>query len=109
MPVCIPSPHLLGLCAHLTGDGDYQLVGRASVDVIKASGYKISALEIERLMLEHPDLVECAVVGVSDPTGVHGEEVCMMAVLKEVGPCELLFVPLGTLLYLRSNNSLARC
>ena len=66
------------------GEGDYQLVGRASVDVIKASGYKISALEFERLMLEHADMLECAVVGVNDPTGVHGEEVCMMAVLKEV-------------------------
>ena len=44
--------------------------------------YKISALEIERVMLEHPDIADCAIVGVADPTGVFGENICMMAQLR---------------------------
>ena len=31
----------------------YKILGRASVDIIKSAGYKISALEIERAILEH--------------------------------------------------------
>ena len=37
-----------------------------AVDVIKSAGYKISALEIERILLEHAAVEEVAVVGVSD-------------------------------------------
>ena len=78
-----------GDIAAIDADGDFRLVGRASVDVIKASGYKISALEIERLMLEHPDVAECAVVGVVDPTGVYGEEICMMYASKSGNAIQL--------------------
>ena len=42
-------------------DGEnYHILGRASVDIIKSGGYKISALEIERVMLEHADIKEIA-------------------------------------------------
>ena len=33
--------------------GAYKILGRASVDIIKSAGYKISALEVERALLEH--------------------------------------------------------
>ena len=33
--------------------GGYKILGRASVDIIKSAGYKLSALEIERAILEH--------------------------------------------------------
>ena len=46
-------------------DGLYRILGRASVDVIKSSGYKISALEIERALLAHTAVEEVAVVGVA--------------------------------------------
>lgn len=49
-------------------NGVYYIVGRTSVDVIKSGGYKISALEIERHLLAHPDVAECAVVGLPDLT-----------------------------------------
>ena len=62
----------------------YRLLGRASADIIKTSGFKVSALEIERELLAHPQLDECAVVGVPDPTGVTGEDVCLVAVLRPV-------------------------
>ena len=48
-------------------DGYYRLLGRNSVDIIKTGGYKVSALEIEETLRTHPDITECAVVGVSNP------------------------------------------
>jgi len=47
-------------------DGSYRILGRASVDIIKSGGYKLSALEIEEAFREHPHIVECAVVGLPD-------------------------------------------
>ena len=41
-------------------------MGRASTDIIKSGGYKLSALEIEATLLEHPDVSEVAVIGVPD-------------------------------------------
>jgi malonyl-CoA/methylmalonyl-CoA synthetase len=50
----------------INGDDGYQILGRASVDIIKSGGYKISALEIEAVLLDHPQIAECAVIGVPD-------------------------------------------
>ncbi len=47
-------------------DGLYRILGRDSVDIIKSGGYKISALEIEAVLLRHEAVAECAVVGVPD-------------------------------------------
>ncbi|MFK8165619.1 MAG: acyl-CoA synthetase [Lewinella sp.] len=47
-------------------DGLYRILGRDSVDIIKSGGYKISALEIEAVLLRHPDVAACAVVGIAD-------------------------------------------
>jgi malonyl-CoA/methylmalonyl-CoA synthetase len=69
----------------MTGDvavvenGIYRILGRSSVDIIKTGGEKVSALEIEGMLLTHPDIQECAVVGVPDP--VWGEKVCAAVVL----------------------------
>ena len=48
--------------------GYYRIMGRQSIDIIKSGGYKISALEIENVLLAHPAIRECAVFGVEDPT-----------------------------------------
>jgi len=48
--------------------GYYRIMGRSSVDIIKSGGYKLSALEIETVLLDHPDIAECAVLGIEDPT-----------------------------------------
>lgn len=48
--------------------GQYRILGRSSTDIIKSGGYKLSALEIEAAVLEHPEVGGCAVVGLSDPT-----------------------------------------
>jgi malonyl-CoA/methylmalonyl-CoA synthetase len=47
-------------------NGYYQIMGRDSVDIIKSGGYKISALEIEEALREHPLIRDCAVVGIPD-------------------------------------------
>ncbi|GFF30256.1 acyl-CoA synthetase family member 3, mitochondrial [Aspergillus udagawae] len=46
--------------------GAYFIQGRASVDLIKSGGYKISALEVERKMLGLDAIEEVAVVGLAD-------------------------------------------
>jgi malonyl-CoA/methylmalonyl-CoA synthetase len=46
--------------------GIYRLLGRASVDIIKTGGYKVSALEIEEVLRGHPAVEDCAVVGIAD-------------------------------------------
>jgi malonyl-CoA/methylmalonyl-CoA synthetase len=47
-------------------DGYYRILGRSSVDILKTGGYKVSALEIEEVLLTHPAVAECAVVGLPD-------------------------------------------
>ena len=59
--------------------GYYRIMGRTSIDIIKSGGYKLSALEIEASLLDHPAIRECAVVGVADPTW--GETVAAALVL----------------------------
>ncbi|MCF8707475.1 acyl-CoA synthetase [Rhizorhapis sp. SPR117] len=46
----------------------YRIMGRTSIDIIKSGGYKISALEIEAVLLAHPAVAEIAVIGVEDET-----------------------------------------
>lgn len=46
-------------------DGWFWYVDRAD-DMIISSGYNISAQEVERVVMEHPKVFECAVVGVPD-------------------------------------------
>jgi len=60
--------------------GYYRIMGRLSVDIIKSGGEKLSALEIEDVLLAHPDIAECAVVGVDDATW--GEVVAAAVVLS---------------------------
>ena len=47
-------------------NGYYRILGRSSVDIIKSGGYKISALEIEEVLRQHPKIKDCAVVGLDD-------------------------------------------
>ena len=61
-------------------DGYYRIMGRSSVDIIKSGGYKLSALEIEGVLLTHEAVAECAVIGAEDETW--GEAVTAFLVLK---------------------------
>lgn len=61
----------------------WRILGRSSVDIIKSGGYKISALAIENVLLEHPDIAECAVVGLEDET--QGQIVAAVVACQEGG------------------------
>ena len=56
----------------LTGDvavrehGAFRILGRASMDILKSGGYKLSALEIEDALRLHPAIRDVAVVGLPD-------------------------------------------
>ena len=71
----------------ITGDvvmlerGYYKILGRDSVDIIKSGGYKISALEIEDVLLRNDKIKECAVVGIPDDKW--GEIVATAIVVKK--------------------------
>ncbi|KLJ09641.1 hypothetical protein EMPG_14939 [Blastomyces silverae] len=55
-----------GDVAKRDSNGAYYIQGRASVDLIKSGGYKISALEVERKMLALEEIQEVVVVGLAD-------------------------------------------
>jgi malonyl-CoA/methylmalonyl-CoA synthetase len=59
----------------------YYIVGRASLDIIKSGGYKISALDIERELLGLPYIAEAMVVGVADEE--FGQRVAALVSLQE--------------------------
>lgn len=68
-------------------NGYYRLLGRLSVDIIKSGGYKLSALEIEDVLRQHPNIQECAVVGIEDESW--GEAVAAAVKIREGGKLTL--------------------
>jgi len=62
-------------------NGVYRILGRTNIDILKTGGHKVSALEIEEALRQHPAIAECAVVGVPDPEW--GERVAAAIVLKD--------------------------
>lgn len=74
----------------MTGDvavlesGYYRILGRQSMDIIKSAGYKISALEIEELLREHPGIADAAVVALPDPD--LGERIACAVVARDGKP-----------------------
>jgi acyl-coenzyme A synthetase/AMP-(fatty) acid ligase len=61
-------------------DGYFWFIGRAD-DVIISAGYRIGPFEVESALIEHPAVVEAAVVGKPDPT--RGQIVKAFVILKE--------------------------
>lgn len=57
------------------------MLGRKNVDIIKSGGYKISALDIETLLCQHPKIRECVVVGVDDEK--YGQKIAAIIVTAE--------------------------
>ena len=74
-----------GDIAVATPDG-YRLLGRASVDILKTGGEKVSALEIEEMYRSHPDVDDCAVVGLPDEEW--GDRVAMALVSSLDAPAD---------------------
>jgi len=61
-------------------DGYFWFVARGD-DMIISSGYNISAIEVESVLLGHPDILECAVT--SAPDEERGMLVCAYVVLRD--------------------------
>jgi malonyl-CoA/methylmalonyl-CoA synthetase len=61
-------------------NGIYRILGRTNIDILKTGGHKLSALEIEEALRQHPAIADCAVVGVPDPEW--GERVAAAVVLN---------------------------
>lgn len=69
-----------GDCGRIDADGYFWFVGRAD-DVINSAAYRIGPFEVESALVEHPAVVEAAVVGKPDP--VRGEIVLAFVVLAK--------------------------
>jgi acetyl-CoA synthetase len=59
--------YLLGDVARIDADGDFFFQARDD-DVIIMAGYRIGPFEIESVLVEHPAVAECAVIGAPDAT-----------------------------------------
>ena len=65
----------------LAADGVLRLVGRSSTDLIKTGGYRVGAGEVEAALLEHPLVLEAAVLGLPDED--LGERIAAWVVMVE--------------------------
>ncbi len=66
--------------ASIDEEGYIMIVGRAD-DVISVAGHRIGTMEVESAIVEHPDVVEAAVIG--KPDEVKGERIKAFVILKE--------------------------
>jgi propionyl-CoA synthetase len=60
-----PGYYLTGDGGHLDPDGYLFIMGRVD-DVINVAGHRLSTGEMEEALATHPDVAECAVIGVND-------------------------------------------
>jgi len=58
--------YLSGDTVELNHDGSISFVGRSD-DVITTSGYRVGPFDVESALIEHPAVVEAAVIGKPDP------------------------------------------
>jgi acetyl-CoA synthetase len=71
--------YLAGDGARRDEDGDYWLLGRID-DVMNISGHRLSTIEIESALVDHPKVAEAAVVGRTDETT--GQAIAAFVTLK---------------------------
>ena len=77
--------YLSGDTVELNADGSISFVGRSD-DVITTSGYRVGPFDVESALIEHPAVVEAAVIGKPDPERT--ELIKAFVVLTEgVGGC----------------------
>jgi propionyl-CoA synthetase len=60
-----PGFYLTGDGGHFDEDGYLFVMGRVD-DVINVAGHRLSTGEVEEILASHPDVAECAVIGVAD-------------------------------------------
>jgi malonyl-CoA/methylmalonyl-CoA synthetase len=65
-------------------DGAYRILGNLNVDLIKTGGFRVSAQDVERVLLEHESIGEIAIIGVEDMT--YGQKVAAVVSWAEGAP-----------------------
>src|SRR5205085_4519867 len=75
--------------ARIDADGDFWLLGRVD-DVMNVSGHRISTIEVESALVDHPKVAEAAVCGRADATT--GQAIVAYVTLKggDPGSVEML-------------------
>ena len=74
-----PGVYLAGDGARMDEDGDLWLLGRID-DVMNVSGHRISTIEVESALVDHPSVAEAAVCGRRDATT--GQAIVAFVTLK---------------------------
>jgi acetyl-CoA synthetase len=84
-----PGLYFTGDGARLDEDGDFWLMGRVD-DVMNVSGHRISTIEVESALVDHPKVAEAAVCGRND--AATGQAIVAFVTLKggEEGSVEML-------------------
>ena len=77
-----------GDAAYVDENGRYWFHGRFD-DIIKTGGFRVGPCEVENVLMEHPAVVECSVIGVPDP--LRGQAIKAVIVLdNEYAPSKEL-------------------
>jgi acetyl-CoA synthetase len=84
-----PGLYFAGDGARIDEDGDFWLLGRVD-DVMNVSGHRISTIEVESALVDHPRVAEAAVCGRTDP--LTGQAIVAFVTLKggDEGSVEML-------------------
>ena len=84
-----PGMYFAGDGARIDEDGDFWLLGRVD-DVMNVSGHRISTIEVESALVDHPSVAEAAVCGRAD--ALTGQAIVAFVTLKggEEGSVERL-------------------
>jgi acetyl-CoA synthetase len=84
-----PGLYFAGDGARIDADGDFWLLGRVD-DVMNVSGHRISTIEVESALVDHPSVAEAAVCGRAD--AITGQAIVAFVTLKggEEGSLERL-------------------
>ena len=81
-----PGLYFAGDGARIDEDGDFWLLGRVD-DVMNISGHRLSTIEVESALVDHPKVAEAAVCGRSDATT--GQAIVAYVTLKGSDPGSL--------------------
>lgn len=77
-----------GDAAYMDKNGRYWFHGRFE-DIIKTCGFRVGPYEVENVLMEHPAVVECSVIGVQD--ALRGQAIKAIIVLvQEYAPTKEL-------------------
>jgi acetyl-CoA synthetase len=78
-----PGLYFTGDGAKLDEDGDFWLLGRVD-DVMNVSGHRVSTMEVESALVDHPHVAEAAVIG--RPHEIKGQAIAAFVTIKDGTP-----------------------